>query len=178
MTCFVSNINNLEIERKFLVANSRYKELAVSHALIRQGYLCANSVFSPSLTGKDGVAFPTVRVRQYGDKAFLTIKGRPRPGEIGRLEWEREISLQDFETLFPLAVSGAVEKTRWLVPLADGLVCEVDEFHGLNAGLVLAEVELRSEDEQFEHPDFLGVEVTHDARYYNSYLSSHPFITW
>lgn len=154
-----------EIERKYLVASDSYKSLATSHAQIRQGYL--------SVTPES-----TVRVRQYGERAYLTIKGRPRPGELGRLEWEREITLSDFETLFPLCVSGLVEKTRWLVPLAGDLVCEVDEFHGLNDGLVMAEVELHTEDEQFDCPAFLAQEVTDDHRYYNSYLSVHPFCTW
>lgn len=163
MICCVINTNNLEIERKFLVTDESYKELAVSHALIRQGYLHVH---------------PTVRIRQYGDKFILTIKGSPATGHIGRLEWEKEISQQDFEILFPLCQSGIVEKTRWLVPLANGLVCEVDEFHAADAGLVMAEVELPSEDTVFDRPNFLGEEVTADGRYYNSYLSAHPYSTW
>lgn len=194
--------NNIEIERKFLVANNHYKELAVSHSLIRQGYLCANSALNSALNPSPNSALcaqnsalctmhsalPTVRVRQYGDRFFLTIKGRPAEGHIGRLEWEREISQEDFDTLFPLAISGVIEKTRWLVPLDGGLTCEVDEFHGLNAGLVFAEVELPSEDTEIPYPDFLYfsspghpahvVEVTSDARFYNSYLSSRPYSTW
>lgn len=164
-----------EIERKFLVASDSYKSLATSHALIVQGYL--------SVTPES-----TVRIRRYGDRAFLTIKGRPAEGHLGRLEWEREISVDDFNTLFPLCTSGIIEKTRWLVPLSSSLTVEVDEFHGANAGLVMAEIELPSEDTSFECPDFLHfplgggqmgpIEVTSDHRYYNSYLSVHPFTTW
>lgn len=169
---------NFEIERKFLVASDSYKSLATSSALIIQGYL--------SVTPQS-----TVRIRRYGDKAYLTIKGRPQEGHIGRMEWEREISVDDFNTLFPLCTSGIVEKTRWLVPLnseainreaitseALNLTVEVDEFHGANVGLVLAEIEMPSEDTELVLPDFLGQEVTSDHRYYNSYLSVHPFTTW
>lgn len=163
MICCVNNTNNLEIERKFLVADDSYKELSVSHALIRQGYLHVH---------------PTVRVRQYGEQYFLTIKSSPRQGHFARVEWEKEISRQDFEVLFPLCKSGIVEKVRWLVPISKELVCEVDEFCGRDKGLVLAEVEIPSEDTVFDRPDFLGADVTDDGRYYNSYLSEHPYSTW
>lgn len=159
----MNNINNLEIERKFLVTDESYKELSSSHALIRQGYLHVH---------------PTVRIRQYGTHYFLTIKSSPAAGHIARTEWEKEISKTDFETLFPLCQSGIVEKVRWLVPIQNGLVCEIDEFLGADDGLVLAEVEIPTEDTIFEHPSFLGQDVTNDYRYYNSYLSQHPYTTW
>lgn len=166
------NINNREIERKYLVAGE-FISLATSYTDIRQGYL--------SVTAEC-----TIRIRRRNDRAFLTIKGRPAPGEIGRMEWEREISLEDFDTLFPLCVSGIIEKTRYIVPLNPSepsepsvpLLVEVDVFHGENEGLVLAEIELPSEDYRVTLPDFLGREVTADHRYYNSYLSAHPYRQW
>lgn len=159
------NNNNFEIERKFLVTSDEYRQLATGSVRIQQGYLSVNPT-------------STVRVRRWGDTAFLTIKGRPKEGEIGRFEWEKEISVAEAEQLFRLAVSPLIDKTRYLVPLADGLVCEVDEFHGLNDGLVLAEVELHSEQESFVLPTFLGEEVTADHRYYNSYLAQVPYSRW
>lgn len=160
------NSNNREIERKYLVSGEAYKCASVSSARIRQGYVSVS-------------ADATVRVRQYADRYYLTIKGRPAPGEIGRTEWEREITAEDFETLFALCKSGAVEKTRWIIPLAEGLVIEVDEFAGLNAGLTLAEIEMPSEDYILPAlPEWLGTEVTSDHRYYNSYLVQHPYSLW
>lgn len=162
--------SNQEIERKFLVVSDCYKSLATEFADICQGYL--------SVTPES-----TVRIRRYGEKAYLTIKGRPLEGQIGRLEWEREIEVSDFDTLFPLCVSGVVEKTRWIVPHqgADGqmLKIEVDEFKGQNEGLVMAEIEMPSEDYDLgKLPEFMGKEVTDDHRYYNSYLSRVPYIYW
>lgn len=155
-----------EIERKFLVRSGAYRDAAASCAPIRQGYISVS-------------AEATVRVRQYGERYFLTIKGRPAPGELGRTEWEREISADDFRVLFSLCRSGVVEKVRYLVPLADGLTIEVDCFEGLNSGLVLAEIELPSEDYPLPPlPDWMGEDVTSDHRYYNSYLSRCPFSLW
>ena len=160
------NSNNREIEHKYLVQGEEYKSAAVSHARIRQGYI--------SVTAE-----ATVRIRQYGEQYFLTIKGRPAPGQIGRTEWEREVSAEDFEVLFSLCKSGVVEKTRWIVPLPDGLKIEVDEFAGLNAGLVLAEIEMPTEDYVLPAlPSWMGEDVTSDHRYYNSYLSQKPFSFW
>lgn len=159
------NQGNLEIERKFLVTSDAYRTLATKAVRITQGYLSVNEASS-------------IRVRRWDEKAYLTIKSRGQEGSIAHFEWEKEISIADAEALLPLAVSGLVDKTRYMVPLADGLVCEVDEFHGANRGLVMAEVELRDEKQTFVYPDFLGTEVTGDKRYYNTYLSQHPYSTW
>lgn len=157
--------NNLEIERKYLVLDDSYKALATDHILIRQGYLSLNERCS-------------VRIRQWNDTGFITIKSHAIRGTFSRYEFEKEISAAEVNELFALALPGCIEKTRWLVPLENGLVCEVDEFAGENAGLVIAEVELGSESQTFTHPAFLGEEVTFDPRYFNSYLSQHPYSTW
>ena len=154
---------NIETERKFLVLNDDYKAEAVKSYRIRQGYLAHDS-------GR------TVRVRIRDDQGFLTIKG-PSIVMGSRPEWEKEISLQEAEDLFPLCKPGSVDKTRWIVPAGDRYF-EVDEFHGENEGLVMAEIELGNPDEPFESPSWLGKEVTDDARYYNGYLARHPYQTW
>lgn len=155
----------LEIERKFLVAGE-YKSLASSSERITQGYLS-------SASGR------TVRVRIRGDRGWLTIKGPSKDGGLSRFEWEMEIPLSDARALLDLCEPGAIDKTRWLVPAGDGIhTWEVDEFHGENAGLVVAEIELRSEADAFERPSWLGPEVTGDRRYYNSQLTQHPFSSW
>jgi len=161
----VSSINNIEIERKFLVLNDSYKNLANRKVRIQQGYLCLTPLCS-------------VRVRRWDNQAFLTIKSKANQNGFSRYELEKEISVQEAEELFKLTLTGTIDKWRWLVPLEGGLVCEVDEFLGENEGLVMAEVELESEQMDFPHPPFLGQEVTHDGRYYNSYLSQHPYQTW
>ena len=162
---------NIETEKKFLVKDDKYKAQAVKSYRIRQGYLAHDS-------GR------TVRVRIRDDKGFLTIKG-PSIIPGSRPEWEKEISLQDAEGLFALCKPGRVDKTRWIVPAQmpgqaghDGRFFEVDEFHGENDGLVMAEIELGSPDEPFERPSWLGEEVTDDERYYNGYLARKPFKTW
>ncbi len=154
----------LEIERKFLVKDDSYRLLAVSSSHIRQGYICAQN-------GR------TVRVRIRDDKAYLTIKGPSDNGGLSRFEWEKEISLEDGEDLMRLVQEGLIDKTRYLVPSGKH-VFEVDEFYGQNQGLVVAEVELESENEEFLCPSFIGKEVTGDHRYYNSALSVHPYSTW
>ncbi|MBQ7268237.1 MAG: CYTH domain-containing protein [Bacteroidales bacterium] len=155
----------MEIERKFLVKDGWRAEVYASSD-IRQGYLCRD-------------ARSTVRVRTYGDRAFLTIKGKARPGHFGRFEWEKEISLADADALFSLIPAGSIEKTRHLVRSADGIhTWEIDEFHGANEGLVLAEIELEGEDTPFPRPGWLGEEVTLDPRYYNSYLVANPYRDW
>ena len=172
---------NIETEKKFLVKDDKYKAQAVKSYRIRQGYLAHDS-------GR------TVRVRIRDEKGFLTIKG-PSIIPGSRPEWEKEISLQEAEDLFALCKPGSVDKTRWIVPaghaggstgsptvMADpdrpSRFFEVDEFHGENGGLVMAEIELGSPDEPFERPSWLGKEVTDDRRYYNGYLAEHPFKTW
>lgn len=152
-----------EIERKFLV-RGEFKSLAKKALTIKQGYLCAN-------------AGRTVRVRVRDGRGFLTIKGRSDAAGLSRFEWEKEISAEDAESLLLLCEPGIVDKTRYLVDF-DGHTFEVDEFHGENQGLVMAELELVSEDEPYRRPEWLGEEVTGDRRYYNAYLSKHPFTTW
>ena len=161
---------NIETEKKFLVKDDGFKAQAVRSYRIRQGYLAHDS-------GR------TVRVRIRDDQGFLTIKG-PSIISGSRPEWEKEISLQEAEDLFLLCKPGSVDKTRWIVPAVmtgsdrPSRYFEVDEFHGENEGLVMAEIELGSPDEPFERPSWLGKEVTDDRRYYNGYLAEHPFKTW
>ena len=153
----------VEIERKFLVQGD-YKSLAVSHSRIRQGYICSSR-------GR------TVRVRLRDDKGYLTIKGPSLNGGLSRYEFEKEISVGEALSLLCLCEPGMVDKIRWLVPVGKH-VFEVDEFFGDNEGLVVAEVELAEETEDFERPAFLGMEVTGDRRYYNSSLRSNPYKKW
>ena len=155
----------MEIERKFLVRDDTYKALATSHARIVQGYICNES-------GR------TVRVRLRGDEAFLTIKGPSRDDGLSRYEFEHRLTPDEGLSLLALCQGGMIEKVRWLVPLEDGHVVEVDEFQGLNAGLTLAEVELKSAEDTFPRPAFLAEEVTGDRRYYNSQLLRHPYSQW
>lgn len=152
-----------EIERKFLVKGD-FKLYSDCCQRIVQGYMCSDSR-------------RTVRVRIYGDKGYIAVKGRNRDGGLARFEWEKEISLHEAEALLGLCEPGIIEKYRYLVQFG-GHVFEVDEFQGDNDGLIIAEVELASEDEVFMRPDWLGEEVTGDRRFYNSYLSLHPFNTW
>ncbi len=159
------NINNQEIERKFRVKDDTYKALSTRHVRIRQGYLALNEKCS-------------VRVRLWDDQGFLTIKGKAPAGHLARFEWEKPIPKADAEALLLLAQSGYIDKVRWLVPLTDTLTCEVDEFFGANEGLVLAEIELPDEQTEYPKPDFLGEEVSHDPRFFNSYLSRVPYSTW
>ena len=151
-----------EIERKFLVTGDFMPGVVRSYR-ISQGYLSS----SPGRT---------VRVRIRDDRGFITIKGPSFDGGLSRFEWEKEITLGEAEDLLALAEPVIIEKTRHLVPAGDGVhTWEVDEFRGANAGLVLAEIELGAPDEAFDRPAWLGPEVTGDRRYYNSYLSRHPY---
>ena len=152
----------VEIERKFLLAGDAWRALGTPE-LLRQGYLCA-------------VAERTVRVRVAGTRATLTIKGRSSGAT--RAEWEYDIPLDDANALLDtLCERPFIEKYRRRIAHA-GKVWEVDEFLGANAGLCVAEIELASEDEAFDKPDWIGAEVTHDARYFNSALMRHPFSAW
>ncbi|WP_449031607.1 CYTH domain-containing protein [Prevotella histicola] len=156
-------MSGLEIERKFLVHKRMdWKRLASSCSHIQQGYFAAVN---------------TVRVRIRDDKGYLTIKGLSRNGGLSRYEFEKEITLQEAQQLMLLCESGVIDKHRYLVPYA-GHTFEVDEFHGDNDGLVMAEVELKSENEPFESPDFIGKEVTGDRRFYNSHMRKNPFKLW
>lgn len=152
-----------EIERKFLV-KSEFRHLATAEYKICQGYLVADPQ-------------RTVRVRIKGDKGYLTIKGASTADGLSRFEWEKEIAANEAEMLLKLCLPGAIEKTRYIVPFG-GLTFEVDEFFGENAGLVMAEVELKSATQQVSLPEWIGQEVTGDKRYYNSYLSQRPFSKW
>ena len=114
-----------------------------------------------------------------GDKGYLTIKGPVSESGLSRFEWEKEIAVDEALALLELAEPGRIDKTRYLVKNTDGKhTWEVDEFHGDNEGLVMAEIELGDETDTFDRPDWLGEEVTGDARYYNSRLKDHPFKTW
>ncbi len=152
-----------EIERKFLVEGD-YKSQSFTHFPLRQGYL--------SLSESSAV-----RVRVKGEKGFLTVKSAPAEGGIKRHEWEYEIPVADAEEMLLLSESPIVEKIRYLVDYG-GHLFEVDQFFGDNAGLVVAEVELKEEGEPFDPPGWLGDEVTGDVRYYNSSLSTHPYKEW
>ena len=194
---------HIETERKFLVKDLSFKDLAVTSYEIKQGYIA-----------HDGGN--TVRVRIRDKQGFLTIKG-PSVDGISRHEWEREIPLEDAQELFLLCRGGSIEKTRYIVPsghipsetlrfatslpqppaagpfhsfghgrpkVSEG-ICpdrekyfEVDVFYGDNEGLVMAEIELDSPDEPFERPEWLGREVTGDRRFYNSHLLKNPFKSW
>lgn len=159
-------MSGLEIERKFLVhkADGRYKTEAFSSSRIRQGYICSGH-------GR------TVRVRIRDNQAFLTIKGPASNGGLSRYEFEKEITMDEGEQLIKLCEPGLIDKTRYLVKSGKHTF-EIDEFYGENAGLVMAEVELQSEDEPFVKPDFIADEVTGDRRFYNSSLRTYPFSVW
>ena len=153
-----------EIERKFLVESSEYLNVAFSKERIVQGFLNTDPE-------------RTVRVRIKGDVGFLTVKGKSNASGTTRFEWEKEILVAEAEQLLSLCEPVILEKTRYNVPFS-GHLFEVDEFHGANEGLVIAEVELEAESETFKKPDWLGQEVTGDIRYYNSQLSKNPFKSW
>ena len=154
----------VEIERKYLVTSLNFKEEAFAKNDIAQGYLNSNPE-------------RTVRIRIKGEKGFITIKGISSESGVSRMEWEREIPVDDAKKLLALCEKGAIEKTRYEVKSGKHIV-EIDEFHGENEGLIMAEIELQDENEAIEKPKWLGDEVTGDKRYYNSYLSLHPYKTW
>ena len=153
----------IETERKFRVTGDFSGEISHSRHII-QAYICAEQ-------GR------TVRVRISGDEAFLTIKG-PSDGKLwSRYEFEQKIPPADAEELIKLRVTGIIDKVRHYVPRGEH-VWEVDVFRGDNEGLVIAEIELASEDETFGKPSWIGEEVTADRRYYNSMLSRIPYNQW
>lgn len=153
----------MEIERKFRV-KGEFKREVHEQFRITQGYLSS----APERT---------VRVRIKGEKAFLTIKGSSSASGASRFEWEKEIPVSEARELLEICEPGIIDKTRFLVDFK-GHVFEVDEFYGANEGLVVAEVELKSEDETFEKPVWLGEEVTGDKKYYNAMLKQNPFKNW
>jgi adenylate cyclase len=154
----------IEIERKFLVTSDLFKEEAFSRNRIKQGYLSS-------------IPERTVRVRIKGDRAYITIKGASNETGMSRFEWEKEIPVTDAEKLLLLCEKGVIDKTRFEVKVGSHTY-EIDEFYDENKGLVIAEIELQSESENFEKPNWLGKEVTNDNRYYNSNLSNNPFVNW
>ncbi len=154
----------IEIERKFLVASDAFKRDFVRKNYIAQGYL-------------NSTPERTVRVRIKGETGYLTIKGKSNETGLSRFEWEKEIALAEAKALLLLCEKGIIEKNRYEVKVGEHLF-EVDEFFGENEGLLIAEVELQSESENFEKPNWLGKEVTQDQRYYNSNLSKNPFLNW
>ena len=120
-----------------------------------------------------------MRVRVRGDRGYLTIKGPVGLSGLSRFEWEKEITKEEALALLQLAEPGRIEKTRYLVKNTDGIhTWEVDVFHGDNEGLVMAEIELGSENDTFDKPSWIGEEVTGNPRYYNSYLMKHPYKGW
>ncbi|MCF7848079.1 MAG: CYTH domain-containing protein [Kiritimatiellales bacterium] len=151
----------IEIERKFLVQNDSWKQQAPAGLVCRQGYLVSDHD-------------KTVRIRVIGDKAFLTIKGATYG--LSRSEFEYEIPVFDAEDMLQLC-GNPVEKTRYRIE-HEGMTWELDVFSGENEGLVMAEIELESEDQRFDLPEWVGDEVTGDIRYYNAFLSKHPFKAW
>ncbi len=154
----------LEIERKFAVKSTNFLANAKESYKITQGYLN---------TDKNR----TVRVRIKGNKGFITVKGISSADGLSRFEWEKEINIKDAEALLLLCEDFVIDKTRYIIPF-DTVVFEVDVFEGANKGLVVAEVELESTEQQFEKPEWLGEELTGDERFYNAYLSNVPFTSW
>ena len=156
--------SGLEIERKFLVKKGgNYRDTAFNCTHIKQGYIPAEGA--------------TVRIRLRDDRAFLTIKGRSTNHGLSRYEFEKEITPEEAEHLMALCKGGVIDKHRYLVK-SGSHTFEVDEFHGDNDGLVMAEVELQNEVEPYEKPDFIGMEVTGDKRFYNSHMLRCPFKLW
>lgn len=154
-----------EIERKFLISSIQpVKENSFRSTRIVQGYL-------------NSAPERTVRVRVRGEQGFLTIKGKSSENGLSRFEWEKEISVSEAEDLMSLCEPGTIEKIRYEVKVKNHIF-EVDEFLGANEGLLLAEIELASENEDFERPPWIEKEVTGNQMYYNSYLSKFPYLEW
>ncbi len=154
----------VEIERKFLVNSNAFKKEAFKSTRIIQGFLN---------TDKER----TVRVRLKGDKGFITVKGKSNNSGLSRFEWEKEISKTDVESLLKLCEKGIIDKIRYEVKVGKHIF-EVDEYFGNNKGLIVAEVELNSENQTFDKPNWLGEEVTGQIKYYNSQLSKLPINMW
>ena len=162
----------MEIERKFLVKrDDSFRKMVASSSMIAQGYMDVKGA-----TVRIRLRSPLPDTDGNGGKAYLTIKG-PSANGISRYEFEREIPLDDAREMLKLCRGGLVEKTRHLVPVGNHTF-EVDEFHGANDGLLFCEVELQSEDEAFEHPAWLGPEVTGNRHFYNKGLLSNPYPNW
>ncbi len=153
-----------EVERKFLVNDDAYRSEAIRKEEIIQGFLSS-------------VPERTVRVRKVDDMGWITIKGMGNASGTTRFEWEKQIPGFEAKDLLELCEPGRIEKTRYFVPCGEHIF-EVDEFHGKNQGLVVAEIELTQENEAFERPAWLGQEVTGKIRFYNAALSKKPFSEW
>jgi adenylate cyclase len=154
---------SFEIERKFLLRGNAWQELVTSRKSIRQAYLSS-----------DGKTSIRVRIKNES-AATLTVKSRPV--DLRRLELEYDIPILEAEALMQLRQGAVIEKTRHVVPWGD-LAWEIDVFSGENAGLIIAEIELRDQHQHFERPEWIGVEVTGQAQYYNSFLVQRPFCSW
>ncbi|WP_347373542.1 CYTH domain-containing protein [Aequorivita sp. Q41] len=153
-----------EIERKFLITSAAFKKEAHKRTRIVQGFLNTHPE-------------RTVRVRIKGEEGFITVKGKANKAGLSRFEWEKQISLLEAEELLGLCEQGSIEKTRYEI-FYGAHTFEVDDFMGENKGLIIAEIELKSETESFSKPDWLGKEVTGDVKYYNSQLSKNPYRSW
>jgi len=154
----------VEIERKFLVSSEAFKIEAYKSTRIVQGFLNSHSE-------------RTVRVRLKENQGYLTVKGLTSSDGVTRFEWEKEIAKTDAEALLTLCEKGIIDKIRYEVKVGKHIY-EVDEFFGENEGLVMAEIELQHIDEPFEKPQWLGMEVTDQIKYYNSQLAKYPYKTW
>ncbi len=154
----------IEIERKFLVKSNAFKAKAAKIIHIKQAYLSS-------------VPERTVRLRILEKKAFITIKGIRSESAVSRYEWEKEIPLKEAKELLEICEPGLIEKNRFYIKSGKHTF-EVDEFYGENEGLIVAEVELASEDEEFLKPEWLAEEVSMDMKYYNSMLIKNPYGRW
>lgn len=158
----------IEIERKFLPSTDfnieEIKRLSQKKHSIKQGYICDEPE-------------RTVRVRTKNNQGYLTIKGKSTAKNSTRFEWEKEIDLSDAEQLLHLCQNETIIKTRFEI-LFEGNIFEVDVFENENDGLVIIEIELNAVDQIFKKPNWLGQEVTEDARYFNSFISKNPFCKW
>jgi len=154
----------IEIERKFLVLSEDFKKEAFQHTRIVQGFLNTDP-------------YRTVRVRLKGEQGFITVKGISNDSGTSRLEWEKEISTEEAKTLLSICETGVIDKIRYEVEKGNHIF-EVDEFLADNEGLTVAEIELSSENETFEKPNWIGKEVTGINKYYNSQISKNPFKNW
>lgn len=154
----------VEIERKFLVSSLAFKDAAFAKIQMAQGYLNSHPERS-------------FRVRIADERGWLTIKGKGNDSGTTRFEWEKEIPVTEALALLSLCENGIIEKSRYLVKIGSH-VAEVDEFVGDNVGLIIAEVELKDENEYFQKPEWLGKEVTGNSKYYNAAISNNPFKNW
>lgn len=154
----------IEIERKYLVTSLEFLNEYTTKNEIAQGYLSSDPQ-------------RTVRIRIKGTKGYITIKGIGNDSGISRYEWEKEIALEEAQSLLKLCEKGVIEKTRYEVKTGNHTI-EIDVFYGDNDGLIIAEIELENENDTILKPNWLGKEVTNDERYYNSYISQNPFKSW